>query len=317
MTTQAYRYLFGPVPSRRLGLSLGVDLVPSKTCSLDCVYCESGTTTHLTVKRREWVPTEAVKEEISRYLLEHDAPDAVTFSGAGEPTLHTGIGDVARHIKKEAPGTRVVLLTNGTLFHMEDVRRDVLPVDLVVASYDAFDSDLFKVINRPHSSLNPQVMAEGLLTFREMYGGEFWLEFFVVPGVNDQEKELANIARVAKELRPHRIQVNTLDRPGAEAWVKPADAEILKRVAGTLEAGEVISSYDDSRKRLMVSDDVEAAILGMIGRRPATLADFVSSLGVNVDVLEEVLDQLLKKGCIVEECQGRGRFYKLSNGPKD
>lgn len=117
-----YTYLFGPVPSRRLGISLGVDLVPHKTCSLDCIYCECGETTNLTIKRREYVPLDDVLEELEKYFQNHPDPDYITFSGSGEPCLHSRIGEVLHFIRNKKPGVAIAVLTNGTLFNQKDVR---------------------------------------------------------------------------------------------------------------------------------------------------------------------------------------------------
>ena len=156
-----YKHVFGPVPSRRLGISLGVDLVPSKTCSLDCIYCECGSTTHLTVKRKEYVPTLDVIEEIRQCLDQAPELDYVTFSGSGEPTLHKGLGRIASFIKQNYPNYNLALLTNGTLFYQEDVRRDASGTDLVIASIDAGSQEGFSRINRPHPSLTVPDMVKG------------------------------------------------------------------------------------------------------------------------------------------------------------
>ncbi|WP_300672126.1 radical SAM protein [Desulfoluna sp.] len=310
MTEESYSYLFGPVPSRRLGLSLGVDLVPSKTCSLDCVYCESGATTKLTVKRSSLVPKDAVMAEIDRYFDAHEPPDAVTFSGAGEPTLHADIGEIAAYIKARCPGVRLVLLTNGTLFDREDVRRDASRMDLVIADYDAADKSVFKALNRPHPSLDPEKMAEGLVAFRDEFDGELWLEVFIVPGVNDDKAEVARIAEVVKRIGPDRVQVNTLDRPGTEPWVTPADEETLQSVTAALGFGEVIGAY---RGRVASGEsemDVSLQILGMVKRRPCTIEDLEESLGMARVLVEDSLTALMAAGRIQEESQARGVFYK-------
>lgn len=310
MTEEPYVYLFGPVPSRRLGLSLGVDLVPSKTCSLDCVYCESGPTTRLTVKRSALVPKDQVIAEIDRYFKTHEPPDAVTFSGAGEPTLHSDIGEIAGYIKERCPGVRLVLLTNGTLFDREDVRRDAGRMDLVIADFDASDKGVFKILNRPHPSLDPDKMADGLVAFKKAFHGELWIEVFVVPGVNDHEAEVERIAQVVKRIGPDRVQVNTLDRPGAEAWVTPADKETLEAVTAVLGAGEVIGAY---RKRVEARGDDGAAsmrILEMVRRRPCTAEDLEESLGIVRGFIDEALEKLISSGQIQGERQARGIFYK-------
>lgn len=310
MTEEPYLYLFGPVPSRRLGLSLGVDLVPAKTCSLDCVYCESGATTRLTVKRSALVPKEAVMAEIDRYFATHEPPDAVTFSGAGEPTLHEDLGEIADHIKARYPGARVVLLTNGTLFHREDVRRDAARTDLVIASYDAADKGVFASLNRPHPSLDPETMAEGLRAFRREFTGELWLEVFVVPGLNDNDAEVARLAEVVKGIGPDRVQVNTLDRPGTEAWVTPADAKTLQAVTEALGGGEMIGAYRNHAEATSGDTDLPERILGMVRRRPCTAEDLEESLGILRSLIDEALAALVAEGRIQEESQARGIFYK-------
>lgn len=310
MTEESYAYLFGPVPSRRLGLSLGVDLVPSKTCSLDCVYCESGPTTKLTVKRSVLVPTDAVKAEIDRYFENHEAPDAVTFSGAGEPTLHSDIGEIADHIKERCPGVRVVLLTNGTLFDREDVRRDAARMDLVMASFDAAGKGVFSALNRPHPSLDPAAMADGLVAFKEGFDGELWIEVFVVPGVNAHDVEVGRIAEVVKRIGPDRVQVNTLDRPGAESWVTPADKETLERVTAALGAGEVIGAYRRRVETKGGEGDVSSRILEMVRRRPCTAEDLEESLGIEGRLIEETLKAMVASGRIQGEHLARGLFYK-------
>ncbi|SCY27822.1 radical SAM protein [Desulfoluna spongiiphila] len=310
MTEEPYTYLFGPVPSRRLGLSLGVDLVPSKTCSLNCVYCESGATTQLTVKRSALVPKEAVMAEIDRYLDTHEPPDAVTFSGAGEPTLHEDLGEIADHIKSRCPGVRVVLLTNGTLFDRKDVRRDAARTDLVIASFDASGNGVFRALNRPHPSLDPEAMAQGLMQFRQEFSGELWIEVFIVPGLNDDDLEVARIAEVVKRIAPHRVQVNTLDRPGAESWVKPADKARLEAITAALGSGEVIGAYTN-RPETGVSDaDVASRILGMVQRRPCTAEDLAESLAVPRGLVDDALEALMGSGRIQQESQARGMFYK-------
>ncbi|BCS95073.1 hypothetical protein DSLASN_07050 [Desulfoluna limicola] len=310
MTEEPYAYLFGPVPSRRLGLSLGVDLVPSKTCSLDCVYCESGPTTRLTVKRSSLVPPEAVMAEIDRYFKSHEAPDAVTFSGAGEPTLNSDIGVIASYIKERCPGVRLVLLTNSTLFDREDVRRDAARMDLVIASFDAADKGVFGTLNRPHPSLDPSAMADGLVAFRKAFDGELWLEVFVVPGVNAHDAEVGRLAEVVKRIGPDRVQVNTLDRPGAEPWVTPADKETLEAVTVALGAGEVIGAYRSRVETKGGEVDVSSRILEMVKRRPCTARDLEESLGIEGGLIEEALDELVATGCVQGERLARGLFYK-------
>ncbi|MDK2863513.1 MAG: hypothetical protein PWQ46_1223, partial [Methanomicrobiaceae archaeon] len=186
----AYRYLFGPVPSRRLGISLGIDLVPHKTCSFNCIYCECGQTTDLTCERREYVPTNRVIAELDDFLATAPDLDYVTFAGSGEPTLHSGIGEIISFIKDRYPRYRVAVLTNSALFTDPDVRAALMRADLVVPSLDAVSEEVFVKINRPSPGITAGQVLEGLLDFAREYTGEVWLEIFIVPGVNDTDKEL-------------------------------------------------------------------------------------------------------------------------------
>jgi len=225
----AYRYLFGPVNSRRLGRSLGVDLVPRKVCSLNCVYCESGATTTLTRARGELVPTAAVLAELADFLSGQPALDYITFSGAGEPTLHSGLGVIISHLKKEYPRYKVALITNGTLFNDPAVRREVSGCDLIVPSLDAASDTVMAQINRPAPGLTAAQLIDALGELRREYRGQIWLEIFIVPGLNDTEPELALLVAAAARIAADRIQLNTLDRPAPEARVRAATRAALNR----------------------------------------------------------------------------------------
>ena len=168
-----YKYLFGPVPSRRLGISLGVDLVTHKICSLDCVYCECGSTTNLTCERKEYVPLKDVLKELEHYFENNQNPDYITFSGSGEPTLNTTIGKVIEFIKKNKKTVSVALLTNGTLFSKKDVRDDVMNADLIIPSLDAVSAQAFRKINRPCPDLNLEEYIQGLSDLRNEFNKLF------------------------------------------------------------------------------------------------------------------------------------------------
>jgi wyosine [tRNA(Phe)-imidazoG37] synthetase (radical SAM superfamily) len=165
------KYLFGPVNSRRLGISLGVDLVPFKTCSLNCVYCESGGTTAITSTIAEYVPTDGVISELDRFLSVSPALDVITFSGSGEPTLHAGIGRIIAHLKQKYPAYKVVVLTNGTLLWDPGVRESLSGADIVIPSLDAVSPGIFDKIARPAAGITPERVIRGLAEFR---GGCFW-----------------------------------------------------------------------------------------------------------------------------------------------
>ena len=173
-----YNYLFGPVPSRRLGISLGVDLVPMKTCTLNCVYCECGRTTHLALERKEYVPFDAVKEELTHYFSHNPGPDYVTFSGSGEPTLNSRIGDVVHSIKNQTSDIPIAVLTNGTLLFQKQTCDDIRDATVVIPSLDAATEKVFRKINQPHPQLKIDTIIRGLVQFRKDYSRQIWLEIF-------------------------------------------------------------------------------------------------------------------------------------------
>lgn len=248
-----YRHLFGPVNSRRLGRSLGVDLVPLKTCNYDCVYCECGKTTHATGERQEFIPTEEVLSELAHFLSSSPALDFITFAGSGEPTLSRGIGRVIRFLKDHFPAYRIAVLTNGSLLADPAVRADLLPADVVLPTFSTAINETFLAMHRPVPGTDPVAILNGLLRFREEYRGEIWLEVFIIPGLNTTGRELAGLRDAICALCPDRVQLNTLDRPGTDDRVRPASPDELARIARSLgfPKTELIESscYEDSGSR--------------------------------------------------------------------
>ena len=202
-----YKYLFGPVPSRRLGMSLGVDLVPKKVCSLDCVYCEVGKTTKLTLDRKEYIKSDKIKEELSHYFSNSPDPDYITFSQSGEPTLNLYIGEILRFIKQSKPEIPVAVLTNGTLLYDKNVRKELLTADVVLPSVDAATDSVFKKINRPSGDLDIHKYIRGLIDFRKEFKGKIWLEVFILPRYNDSENELTELKKVILKINPDSVQL--------------------------------------------------------------------------------------------------------------
>ena len=309
-----YNYLFGPVPSRRLGLSLGVDLVPMKTCTLNCIYCECGKTSHLTLERDEYVSFEDVIKELTHYLENHARPDYITFSGSGEPTLHVKIGDVIHFLKDRVPEIPVAVLTNGTLFFQKQVRKDVKDAAVVIPSLDAATKEIFNKINRPSSQLILDGIIDGLIQFRKEYRGNLWLEIFIIPGLNDSTHELEALKRTIKKIKPDQVHLNTLDRPGTVPTLRPASREELEHVLQIfqMENAVIIADPPDREALLVYRKDAESAILGTIARRPCTLKDLSEILGLPADEVNTHLASLVTVGKIKSVKQQRGLFYRLS-----
>jgi wyosine [tRNA(Phe)-imidazoG37] synthetase (radical SAM superfamily) len=308
----AYQYLFGPVPSRRLGMSLGVDLIPHKICSLNCVYCECGRTTKLTTERKEYVPYDKVKGEIQHYLKNNPSPDYFTFSGSGEPTLNNRIGDVLHFIKTHTD-VPVAVLTNGTLFYDPEVRKELREADVVLPSLDAAEPVAFKKINRPPRTLNIPQYIQGLEDFRKEYPGKIWLEVLIIPGLNDNRENLEALKEAFLRIQPDEIQLNTLDRPGAVDKIRAATRKELQEIVNfwNLPQVKIIAAAPDRKKIVSYRDDMESAILETIKRRPCTLEDLHQILGLHINEINKYLDVLEDEKKIVSVREKRGLFYKI------
>ncbi len=307
-SSKTCRYIFGPVPSRRLGLSLGVDLAPHKTCSLDCVYCECGRTTHLTITPDAYVPLAAVKEELSTFLSTSPDLDYITFSGSGEPTLHSGIGEMAEFIKTNFPAYRLALLTNGTLFGRKDVREKLLAIDVVIVSVDGAGDGAFQRINRPHPGLSLRDIEAGLVSFRKVFTNSLWVEVFLVPGCNTSLEELARIREMLTRICPDKVQVNTLDRPGPESWVTPATHEELEQAASFLQDAELIPSARDRRFR-GEGENLADRVLAAVQRRPLTLEDISRMLGIDTSEAFHQIQRMEREKIVKSIEMPRGIFY--------
>ena len=221
------KYIFGPVNSRRLGRSVGINLVPSKLCSFDCVYCECGCTTALTSEIREYVPYDKVVSEIDEFISGKPEFDCFTFSGSGEPTLNSRIGDIIDYIKSKTIMQDVVVLTNSSTMTLKEVRERLLNADIVIPTLNAVSADIFNEIMRPSLGIEPWDIIEGLIGFRKEYKGLIYLEVFIVPGLNDNKDELVKIRDAAMLIKPDQVHINHLDRPGAEEWVRSAELDQL------------------------------------------------------------------------------------------
>ena len=300
-----YRYIFGPVPSRRLGLSLGIDIIPFKTCTLNCIYCECGRTTKLTLKRKEWLPTKQILKEIKSYLSKNPEIDFVTFSGSGEPTLHKDLGKMINFIKENFPNYKVAILTNGTLLYRKSVRASLLNADVVIPSLDAATEKAFKKINRPHKGLNLKRIIKGIADFKKEFKGRVFLEIFVIPGINTSPRQLNALKKEVTKINPDKIQLNTLVRPPAESWVKKATDEEIEKVRKFLKRAHPIpASSKKAKKKQKIN--VPHQIYSLVLRRPVTIKDIENAFHLSRRQTQKYIKLLLKENRIFK----KGNFFK-------
>lgn len=305
------RFVYGPVPSRRLGRSLGVDLVPFKTCSYDCIYCQLGRTTHKTTELKEYAPTDAVLAEIAERLREGPRPDYIGLAGSGEPTLHARIGDIIAGIKA-LTDVPVAVLTNGSLLWRAEVRASLADADLVMPSLDAGSPESFERVNRPHPDITFDRMVEGLVAFSRGFKGKTWLEVFVLAGITDGPDEIGNIAAIVERMRPDRVQLNTVARPPTESGAVAVPATTLDRLRGLFGCPcEVIAEgspapatgVDGLRE---VDDEIDA----LLGRRPCTVEGIAVGLGLAPNEVIKRLQTLCATGAVRAVRSGGIVFYE-------
>lgn len=307
VSAHSHSHVFGPVPSRRLGRSLGVDLVPLKVCSYDCIYCQLGRTTKKTVERKEWVPTNAVLDELKRKLATR--PDYITLSGSGEPTLHSGLGEIIEHIQAMTK-TPVAVLTNGSLLWQPEVRAELAQADVVMPSLDAGDDLLFRAVNRPHPEITFEKLVTGLEQFRHEFPGQYWLEVLLLAGHTALPAHVQKIAELVRRIQPDRVQLNTAVRPPAEDFAMPVPQSRLAELARLFRPkAEVIAEYCWQGKRI-ATDASQQAILELLRRRPCTEDDVAGGLAMRPIEAAKHLAQLEAAGRIVSQQHGGEVYYR-------
>lgn len=298
----AMKYLFGPVNSRRLGRSLGIDLLPFKTCSLDCIYCECGWSTTRTLERREWVPTDAVLDELDRVLATRPEIDYVTFSGSGEPTLHSGIGRVIAHLKMHYPQYKVAVLTNATLLADKALQLELRPADLVVPSLDAATRKAFARVCRPVRGVHVDEVIAGIADFRKNYRGLMILEIFIAPGINDSDTELAALKAAAERIEPDAIQLNSLDRPAPEpGLVEVADSEHLAAIRAYLQPLQVqiVRKRAADEPAPWDSTAIFREVLAVIDKGISELARLAVATGIREGDLAKTLQRMAAQQLVI------------------
>jgi wyosine [tRNA(Phe)-imidazoG37] synthetase (radical SAM superfamily) len=307
------KYLYGPVPSRRLGRSLGVDIVPFKVCTQDCIYCQLGRTPAKTVERKDYAPVQSVLVELREALAEGVEADFISIAGSGEPTLHARLGELIDGIKR-ITSTAVAILTNGTLLYRPDVRADCAKADVVLPSLDAADEQTFGRINRPYPGISAEKVLSGLCAFRKEFSGRLWLEVFFIEGINTAPEQIAAIRDAIECIQPDKVQLNTAVRPTAEASVKRLSAERLQDIAARLGPRcEVVADFAAVHHEGSVELRVEAApqaLLSMLQRRPCSLDDISTSLGISHNEATTHIRILQRRGLIVSVEKGGQTFFR-------
>ncbi len=302
------KYIFGPVPSRRLGLSLGVDLVPYKTCTYDCIYCQLGRTTDKTCRRAEYAPADQVLRELGESLESPPTPDYITLSGSGEPTLYKRVGELISKIK-DLTHIPVAVLTNGSLLWEKDVCASCARADLVIPSLDAGDEDSFQQVNRPHPDITFEKMVNGLRSFMDAYSGRLWLEVFLIDGITTKKEVLSEIKKYIELICPEKVQLNTVARPPAEDTAVSVPEQEMHRIAGFFgEAAEVIADFPKRKLSKGASASGED-VLHMLRRRPCTVEDISVSLGLHRNEVLKYLGILLREGLIRRRREGDREYY--------
>ncbi|MDX9971793.1 MAG: radical SAM protein [FCB group bacterium] len=287
--------VFGPVPSRRLGRSLGVDLVPFKTCTYDCIYCQLGRTTRKTVEPVQWIPVDQVFEEVKGHL--DSAPEYITLGGSGEPTLYEGLGKLVEGIKR-LTSIPLAVLTNGSLLWRPDIREGLLAADLVIPSLDAGDDALFQAVNRPHEDLRFELIVQGLIDFRREYRGRYWLEVLLLAGYTAYAREVRRICQHLKAIRPDRIHINTAVRPPAEPFAEAVPRDQLEALCRLFGPDAEVIAERVYCEETGTSDADEAQLMDMIRRRPCSSEDIAQGLRIHRSQVAKLAERLIASDAV-------------------
>lgn len=304
-------HLFGPILSRRLGLSLGVDLVPAKICNLDCVYCECGRTTKKTTKLDNYIDPNTIIEELDE-LLSNNPPqiDIITFTGSGEPTLNLGLSKIVLFLKEKYPQYNLGILTNSGLLNNRKIRKELLQFDFVLPSLDAMFEDSFIRINNPAKEHKCEDFINGLREFSKEFTGNLWVELFILPGVNDTIEELTAFKEFFNEINLTRLQLNSMDRPGTCSWVEAPPIERLREIEEFFKPlpVEIISrkakEVDFTRTTNIDKDHLTSTLF----RRPLTVEDLAVAYNVSINEIDAIMDELIKENR-AEKVRKNGRFF--------
>jgi len=305
------KYIYGPVPSRRLGVSLGIDLVPPKTCSYDCIYCQCGHTTNKTLQRKEYVPITEVIKEIKESLSSHKRKlDYLTLSGAGEPILNSGLGEIIQYLKKTS-NIPVAVLTNSSLLWRPDVREELMNADLVLPSLDAATPRAFLAVNRP-KYLKIQTIIDGIVKFRNCFKGKIWLEIFLVQVHNDEIGNLKALKKAIKQIRPDKIQLNTVTRPPSEDFACSLDDGRMRRLVSFFgPKAEIIADRKIVISRESDEKNIQNRIIALLARRPCLMSEIAGLFGMNESIMAKYISDLENRGKIKYTVTNNRIYYHL------
>ena len=304
------KYFYGPVSSRRLGLSYGVDIVPFKVCTLDCIYCQLGKTTTTTTERKIFGSIEPILAELQEIVNEGQKTDFITIAGSGEPTLNCQLGKLIEGIKK-ITDIPVAVLTNGTLFYKEEVRADCSKADVVMPSLDAGDSDTFHRVNRPNRDINIENHIFGLSKFRKEFSGQIWLEVFLVEGFNTEPNQIIKIKKAIECIMPDKIHLNTAVRPTAEPNLKRLNVEQLQVIAAQLGPNCEIIPEVSKHQHDNFFEKKAVDVLSILKRRPCSINDISSGLGIKCNEAIKYITYLQNRGLIHSELKDGVLFFKV------
>jgi len=287
------KYVYGPVPSRRLGRSLGIDPLPLKTCNYQCIYCQLGKTTNFTNERRNYYPKDEILVEIEEAIKQNkDNFDYITFVGSGEPTLYKDLEELILKAKTFS-NKPICVITNGALLHNEEVIKALLHSDIVLPSLDAGDERSFIKINRPHPDIDFESVIQGFIDFRSLFKGKFWIEIMIMKAINDSKKELLKIKKKIDLIKPDKIDINIPLRPPLEKWVKIPDKSIFVLL------DEIFGSYSDISlpeigNFYLYSQDFEKELLNIIKRHPMRQNQIINTFSSNNFKKEDIIYRLKK-----------------------
>ncbi|MBN2511526.1 MAG: radical SAM protein [Sedimentisphaerales bacterium] len=306
--SQKEKYLFGPVPSRRLGLSLGVDIVPLKTCTQNCLYCQLGMDATQAIERKDYVPMQDVLAEIQHRLQAGLKADYITISGSGEPTLNSGLGWLIDRIHENTT-IPVAVITNGSLLWRPDVRNDCAKADVVLPSLDAGDPETFEQLNHPHHSINYAQFVEGLVAFRQCYTGPIWLEVFICDGINTSDISLQNIGNKIDQIKPDKIHLNTAVRPTAHPSIRALSPSRMAEIGQKLgRNAEVIADFP--KDKAGSAECTPESVMETLFRRPCTIDGLASSLGAEKKAVLYAIKRLLDNGSVISDERDGLIYYK-------